>query len=1129
MDYVIKDGDTLSELAETWEVSVEKLLELNPGIQDPDMILRDRILKRPTSGDWGVEEPTESAEREPTVHRLSTSEVTPGGGEVGKDASHPCEDDTWADILYLSGTGTFWLLTQPVSDALHEAADQLAEIVAETDPQARMTKLSEEAGLAGCIMPATLDSFLNSDKRKDYLEKQRELARVEEVAASRNGASGRRGRRIARGLEHDIEELSREARRAAEAQGYEIDGDRFYGAWEDEIKAALETYRQCRARVADDAISVAEPGELLPLQEALKEYQDFLADCESMSPKDSPRCTALADYFSERVELMSEDLRAYRDSIVALSTLGIATPEWALADPALNISRAGLDPGIDAFNHYNRLLKELPEIAASMDAKLEDWRDSTAGQAALPVFLLEEERDRYNTHCQRLDALYERARRSTEAMKPRRVLYWNADVNDPRHALGYRKRSVDVLVRNDFPLREFSSPLGAQSLSHLSLHQLAALAMTPEEHERLKRSLPGDGALPAQLWEAPESALSQWLAERGCQRIEWDSGWHDDRLGFFEPDRFFAYLDAEEIQVTALEGQREAWGEALQNMLFTGPSLEVLRLFDASAQAQYLRMVGMSYGDLKDRVAPDRPQEIKATGPSLSLEVMDGSVSTEAGSNLEAEAKNVSQRVGERGLTSSEGEDNASQWQNKQDRGVGAKASYSAKAEAKFNLVAGELSFGTFSLPEEVNAEPIEVTLHNKDDERRSLGCYALRLEPVAKGFAGASAVLAAETGLSVDQNGVSIVGLDRATQAGTAASFKAFAGVGITVQCSVALRWKPPQDILRRLPKYAAMDELGMLSEPLDDWGELSKATLAAEALAGIGAEADFQIGLIDGKFVLTLKARLVLKGGIGGKFSVELDPDRLDPWMGMLHQALVDNDYEVIDWITPAAFEGFSKLFFMQTMLLVDVGMLALRGVDYVDSLYDDFTRSDRAGPIAYAIVDAENNPEKESQLKAWIQQLPPEALGPLLHVLRAEPGFFDYDIEGQSYGRGQAIDLQQRAISRCLEWIEEGYTRGLYPRSSAQTLFEKSVARMSVDGMYPGSDSDGDDALKMRDFGRSYCENKFRLDQFMGQVSTDLREAQVARSTYEEVSRRLGQGFDDHCHIFMTPVGREVTYRG
>ncbi|MDR5868674.1 hypothetical protein QC818_17965, partial [Halomonas koreensis] len=522
-----------------------------------------------------------------------------------------------------------------------------------------------------------------------------------------------------------------------------------------------------------------------------------------------------------------------------------------------------------------------------------------------------------------------------------------------------------------------------------------------------------------------------------------------------------------------------------------------------------------------------------ATGPSLSLEVMDGSVSAEAGSNLEAEAKDIGQRVAERELTN-RGSDSASTasmagesastsvedsegWQNQRDRGVGAKASLSAKAEAKFHLVAGELSFGTFSLPEETSAEPIEVTLHNKGDERRSLGCYALRLEPVAKGFAGASAVLAAETGLSVDQNGVSLVGLDHATQAGAAASFKAFAGVGITVQCSVALRWKPPRDILQRLPKYAALDELGMLSEPLDDWGELSKATLAAEALAGIGAEADFQIGLIDGKFVLTLKARLVLKGGVGGKFSVELDPDRLDPWMGMLHQALVDNDYEVVDWITPAAFQGFSKLFFMQTMLLVDVGMLALRGLDYVDSLYDDFTRSERAGPIAYAIVDTASNPEREKQLKAWVQQLPPEALGPLLHVLRADPGFFGYEVAEQSFDHDQAIDLQQIAIAQCLEWIERGYMSGQYPRSAAQRLFEKAVARMAQDGRR-------DEGVSL---GQAYCQNRYELDQFMSKIGTMEIPAVRARNGYVSVANRLGVDMDSSCQLVNPPSGARMVY--
>jgi hypothetical protein len=458
------------------------------------------------------------------------------------------------------------------------------------------------------------------------------------------------------------------------------------------------------------------------------------------------------------------------------------------------------------------------------------------------------------------------------------------------------------------------------------------------------------------------------------------------------------------------------------------------------------------------------------------------------------------------------------------EQAQGGKLSAAARVEGKFNLLGGELSLGRFSFPEEAQASPVEVSLHNKN-QRRSLGCYSLQLEPVLKGFAGASVALAAEAGLNLDRNGVSVVGLDHANATGTVSTFEAFAGVGIGVECSVALRWKPPRDLVQRLPKYAAMDELGMLQASLDDWGNLSSAALAGEALAGYGAMADFKLGLVDGKFQLTLKSRLVFKVGYGGKLTVTLDPNRLDPWLSMLHQALVDNDYEVVDWITPEAFDGFRKLFYVQTMLLVDVGMLTLRGLDYLDELYDSFTRSDRAGPIAYVITTRDG--EDLKKMKAWIQHLPPEALGPLLHVLSADPGWFGYEVEGDKKSRAQAIDLQQIAITRCLEWIEQGYTNGRYPRPAAQRLFEKAVARMSTDGTYPGGDEESENARRQA-FGQAYCQNRHQLDQFMEQALTRNGDALDAREKYRKVSKILGQDMGTQCHLVQTPAGQQVTYQ-
>ncbi|MDT8893326.1 hypothetical protein RSO41_01550 [Halomonas sp. I1] len=1063
------------------------------------------------TGDWQVADGgAASTPPERTVHELSGCEVQPGGDEVGAEPPHPCEDNQWADILYLSGTGSFWLLTQSVSDALHEAADQLAGIVAESDPQRRLQKLNAESGLTDCIMPASVESFMTPEQRDTYRNKQRELVDANAQKASSRGASIRRASRKINELKGEIAALEGQGRKAAEEQGYEVEGDRYYGAWENAIDAALGTYQQSRAAYVLRAQTQGEAW-----KEALQEANRYMSSCQTRNPEEALSTCDVLNYADYLDEANGSVEAGYLQSILRLASMGVATPEFALANSTRRVS--GVQGGIRAFDAYLELLGELPALTSAMGAKLDDWRDSTAGQATLPVFLLGDERRRYEQYCQRLDAVYAVAREATQAMQPRRSLFWDADVDNPRHALGYRKRSVQVVVRNNFPLREFSSPLGSKSLSHLSLHQLAALAMNAEEHDGLTRALPGDGALPGQLWEAEENALSIWLAGRGCQAIDWRREWHDEPMGLFQPERFFAYLEEQALQIDGLEGKREAWGQALQNMLFTGPSRDVLRLFDASAQAQYLRMVGMRQGDLNDSLVADRPDKVEATTPALSVQFMEGSASAATQGGVSAQ----STAIGQPTATPPSGS---------------GKASLSAKVEATFNLLGGELSLGRFSLPDETQASPIHVTLHNKGNERRSLGCYSLQLEPVLKGFAGASVALATETGLSLDHNGVSVVGLDQANTAGTASAFDAFAGVGIGVECSVALRWKPPRDIIQRLPKYAALDELGLLSAPLDDWGNLSSATLAGEALAGYGATADFQLGLVDGKFVLTLKGRLVFKVGYGGKLTVTLDPNRLDPWMGMLHQALVDNEYEVVDWITPEAFDGFRKLFFVQTMLLVDVGMLALRGLDTLDDLYTGFTRSERAGPIAYAIVDTASNPARARELRAWVQHLPPEAMGPLLHVLRAAPGFLGYEIGGKRYGRNEAIDLQQIAIAQCLEWIEEGYTNGHYPRRAAQRLFEKAVARMSVDGEYSGAEAGGDESSNESDdesarrqaFGRAYCESRYQLDQFMKHGLTDNFEAQKAREKYRSITSRLGQDMDTHCHFVQTPRGKEATYR-
>ncbi|BBI52475.1 hypothetical protein HORIV_48960 [Vreelandella olivaria] len=247
----------------------------------------------------------------------------------------------------------------------------------------------------------------------------------------------------------------------AKEAGYILDGGRYYGAWEEEIEKALETYRQCREKFIREKVSVDNPGEFLSVSEALTEYQAFLEDCESMTPKDSSRCEVIGEYFQASAEQLDADVSAYQMSILTLATLGVATPEWALADVTTTSMQGRLEPGVNGFDYYNRTLKQAVEIFKDVEDELSEW--ATARRTQLPVHLFEEERTEFQRLTNQLDALYEAAEYQVARMVPQRVLYWQADIEDQRHALGYERQSIDVLVRNDFPLREFSSPMGQRS------------------------------------------------------------------------------------------------------------------------------------------------------------------------------------------------------------------------------------------------------------------------------------------------------------------------------------------------------------------------------------------------------------------------------------------------------------------------------------------------------------------------------------------------------------------------------------------------------------------------------------------------------------------------------------------
>ena len=1051
-------------------------------------------------------------------------------GAVELASGMVCEDKCWADIIYLTGTGDFWLLTQDVTDALHEASKELSDWVSTEDPEQRLRHLAEDAGLVECFLPARPENFLDNSERQSAKQKLERLAELlnadrnedEEVDAGRRVSEYRpllenellwlsplivsgsyAWDRLARPEESrlisELHALYQTGAEKAKDAGYVLDGNRYFGSWEEEIEQALNTYRQCRQQVIREVISISDPGELKPVREALTEYQAFLEDCESMSPVDSSRCDVLGDYFQQEAEQLSAEVSAYQMSILTLATLGVATPEWALANTTTTSMQGRLTPGMNAFDYYNTKLRQAADLFNEVEGKLSEWATATARNAQLPLHLFSQEREDFQKLTDELDALYELAESRVAQMYPQRVLFWNADIEDQRHALGYQRQSIDVLVRNDFPLREFSSPLGARSLSHVSLRHLMR-EMPDEERTQLEQRLEQDGVLPATLWEANETALTSWLGRRGCERLKRQADWFEEPLGFFLPDQLFSTIEAQGHTVDSLEDgtAKERWKDTLERIIFTGPSREKLRLFDASAQAQMLRLVGMPHTELNEALGVHFEEPVTLIDRNTTLEVFELE-ETKASSKVDASVS-VARNPGGQGAQVSGG------------------INQQLSIKGKFNLARGEISLGTLHLPEEDSAESFYAVLNENGGERRDLGCYSLQISAVAKGFAGASLALTSQTGLSFDNKGVKVTGTEWAEREVEGAKLKAFAGASLGMQTSCSLRWKPPMDLTRQLPQLADQDWLSLSAQrnSLESWCSLGKAVLGLEANGGIGGELGMRLGIHQGKFVAYCRAKLVAGIGAGGQIAIELDPAQLNLWMMMLSQALRDNDYAFVDWVDEDAFEGFSNLAYLATTTLLDVGLLAVQGVDGIRRLYELMTQSERAGLIASAIEDAAGNPEIASELSSWVQHLPPEALGPLLNTLITSPGWLGYSFTDE---HKKAIDTQQIAIASCLEWLEEGYTTdGHFDHDAAKHLFERAVARMTQSGQFSSQSS----------WVEAYCRNRVELDEFMkldGNGGNGIRDA---KNSYFNVSQRLGTDVNEYRETYSTKRGTRVRYR-
>ncbi|MCM2973217.1 LysM peptidoglycan-binding domain-containing protein [Larsenimonas suaedae] len=1079
-EYTVKDGDDLTHIAEEHGLSVDELAAQNPDIENVDLIYPEqkiRLRERKEIQEAAKQDQSEGSISSPIS--LQEPGEPPTDSAVAEEPAHGCKPAKFVDVIHITGTSTFYLLPEQASNDLHEAANALTQAAAQSGT-ARIQALESEAGIISYLLPASEGSFLSESERKQYnqltyeindfnsdideLDRRIESASMEDLPllAQQKGAIRTKIRRHERTLRN----LRKTARTLATENGYTIDGNAFYGPWVDEIKAALEAYKQSRSTLVKFCLegpaktyldtlsrtSGQDFGDLESINGIISAYQELSAACENDKAKSV--CVAPMGRINTIRKILDAVQKRYADSIIKLGDLGIAVPELALAGDE--------GSGTSEFGEFNKTLLELHAISEQLKAKVKDWSIATGRAAPIPMFVFKKEREKYRATKDTLDRQFNAAKARVKNTVPRRTLFWHTDIEDSRYALGYKPTPISLLVKKGYPLREFTSPKLSRPLAHVSLKQLP---MTDDEADAIAAALDQDGILPANPRSFDESALGLWLRNRGALAVSIRDEWFNE-LGFFEASTFIADIKKSH-DISCLDGQEGAWGDALERMLFEAQEDNLYRFFDVSAQAQYSRLFGVIDSELNQRI-DDRvtalvelPGRNPQTAPSFEFATFEGSVgdaSSPAG--VERKARNGLQSdTFDPGTVDDDG-NRRREWQTAQSSTTEASAKQSFEIKGAFNLAKGEIELGSLELPTRAQARqnPIKVELDNTAHGviQRDLGAYTLEWNLVAKGLAAVSVQLSESVGISVDptSGGASLQGIEFA--GGASLEGQLYAGVSLALESTHSLNWCPPSDAYEHLPAYAAHKRLTGETQAELDWTSLARATFSGEAGAGAGGSIDFALKLEHGRLIFESKLKAFCGAGVAGKVSVALDLERLDFWMLLINQAMIDNRNKVPAWIHEDAGTFLENIGFAAAAFGIELALLIGHNVQALQDMIDTLRRGDRSGMIAYKIVTDDAH---QDEFKHWMIRFMPGALGPLLNLLTSEPASFDPG-DGYAHSKDEALVYQQKAMYLCANWLYEAARYGDFDNvcygfndfsnpNPAQTLYTEAMFRMNVQG--------------------------------------------------------------------------------
>ncbi|MCF5071589.1 hypothetical protein GIW70_25830 [Pseudomonas syringae] len=1024
-------------------------------------------------------------------------EESPGSHDKVKT---PCST-TYGSAIYDTENESFWLLPERTSSDLKEASNDLEQKISSTKTPEERKKGLYETGLLEYFLEPKLANFLEGEQHTRMLEieakhpnisnldaalrdaqesskaatpaveapatpltrlEQDEIKKTEWIAARDNATEVHRAYA-------DWQKLKRTAIAAAQEKGYAYESGSLFAPKAIAARAGVQKYLKARdALLNEKDLATLTSAELAPM---LAQDKKLINDIATCGPNNQlPLCTYVRDKEAKRLERKAI-YTAYLDSITDVAQYGIALPEFALIPE----SGASVEGGVDLFKQYLALEKEQKEVNKRLSAKYKGWIEASGRQAKAPTNLVAAERAAWDRLQAEKEKLQLQAEKNMETAPVRRHLLWEPEQ--------FQARPEERLVKNGFPLAEMSMADSLKKpLTYLSMYSLPRIQQTvkgdvkklgAKVKDLAKRPGNSDGKASS---DTELSLLGQWLTQEGALRIkDQESDWFSAE-GWFDIEKFNAFLEAKKYKVTALESAstRKEWGDRLQQVLFKDNVRKTFRIFDITPQAQLVRCLTPTTSNIIHASA-------KVEGPGWSL----------------AEGFQTS-----------------------------------AKASFGVDLARGEVELFKVDLPDRSKAKEIIITYRNGEDiqQTMNLGRFSLFLGAKAWGYAGASLLLSSEIALDVGNAGFHLappepvvrtgdkrnyVRTETSAQATTAsgnlqiqdgakAAFNLFAGLQTGIMVTGALNWAPPSEVALLTRAPVAGKRAGMSA---NEWFSLARLSVELNVAAGLGAKGEASISLNDGRLILVLKASLIAGPGVGGSFKFEVGYDAVTELINLFRRELYKNKQNPVFIIEDETFAYLSKLNSL-AICGFDIRMAYIMGIDVVMSLYEYLTATGKGGPIADTIMFYEN----QQELEEWCINAIPGALGPLLMTLISPPSEFTVVVTDDSvntaeknrkYNNDEAHLIQQQAIERIVNWIASN-AKKQNTIDKAQSQFEEICMCMNRFG------------LKTANSEQAYCENRLEMDNFMKEAVLRISVAagDDMRTRYKNNVTILGANRDKYC---------------